>query len=336
MSPAPVRVDVKARRLPSGENNGRDSVAGCETSRRASPPAVGTSQMSPPLTNAIVAPSGEMPGSANDGNGETTPRDACVAATLKGRATSRTATAAMLATISLLFIIHLALLLVGALFVEHRDVALSLFQIRHASFHPLRLRRVLEEVVEVLGEMDRPMLLVLALAQSVFLAVVGEHVRFLAQPPHRGEELDALLPRHRVVFVVGHRQIRRTDVLDPEERRVLHVDQRILPRRHADPALRLFVLERPRHAGAPADAAVAAEHVDHRRARFHGAEDVRLRDHVRDLIAAPAVSLYADALRIDESHRQHLLDRRQYAFERAVSRIPEVVNDVGLQNDVAV
>ena len=29
--------------------------------------AAGTSQMSPPLTNAIVEPSGEMPGSANEG-----------------------------------------------------------------------------------------------------------------------------------------------------------------------------------------------------------------------------------------------------------------------------
>src|SRR6476619_6623805 len=109
MSPAPVRVDVKARRLPSGENNGRDSVAGCETTRRASPPAAGTSQMSPPLTNAIVAPSGEMPGSANDGSGDTAPRGACAeaaGAALKGCATRTTATAAM-ATISLLFIIHL-------------------------------------------------------------------------------------------------------------------------------------------------------------------------------------------------------------------------------------
>ena len=37
---------------------------------KPSPPAAGTSQMSPPLTNAIVAPSGEMPGSANDGSGD--------------------------------------------------------------------------------------------------------------------------------------------------------------------------------------------------------------------------------------------------------------------------
>src|SRR4029079_17955825 len=69
MSPLPVRVDVKARRAPSGEYIGRDSVAGCETRSRASPPAADTSQMSPPLTNAIVEPSAEIPGSASDGTG---------------------------------------------------------------------------------------------------------------------------------------------------------------------------------------------------------------------------------------------------------------------------
>src|SRR6185503_5492412 len=67
MSPPPVRVELNARRLPSGENSGRDSVAGCETSRRAVPPAAGTVQMSPPETKAISLPSGEMPGSAKAG-----------------------------------------------------------------------------------------------------------------------------------------------------------------------------------------------------------------------------------------------------------------------------
>src|SRR6185503_1237448 len=51
----------------SGENNGRDSVAGCDTSNRAVPPAVGTVQMSPPDTKEISAPSGEIPGSPKAG-----------------------------------------------------------------------------------------------------------------------------------------------------------------------------------------------------------------------------------------------------------------------------
>ena len=49
MSPLPVRVDTKASALPVGEYSGRDSVAGCDTSSRASPPAAdGAAQISPP------------------------------------------------------------------------------------------------------------------------------------------------------------------------------------------------------------------------------------------------------------------------------------------------
>src|SRR5262245_61627044 len=67
MSPPPVRVETKASASPDGENRGRDSVAGCDTSRRASPPPAGTLQRSPPDANAISRPSGEMPGSAKTG-----------------------------------------------------------------------------------------------------------------------------------------------------------------------------------------------------------------------------------------------------------------------------
>src|SRR5438105_3963493 len=85
-SPFPVRVDVNASCLPSGEYSGRDSVAPCDTRSRASPPVRGTSQMSPPLTNAIVDPSGEMPGSASDGRAVPS-CDACASAALNGCAT---------------------------------------------------------------------------------------------------------------------------------------------------------------------------------------------------------------------------------------------------------
>ena len=44
--------------------------------------------MSPPLTNAIVDPSGEMPGSASDGNGAIALRGACAFAGLKPCATT--------------------------------------------------------------------------------------------------------------------------------------------------------------------------------------------------------------------------------------------------------
>src|SRR5581483_11440063 len=69
MSLLPARFDMNASRLPSGEYIGRDSFAGCDTSKCASPPVAGTIQISPPETNAISWPSGEIAGSANDGRG---------------------------------------------------------------------------------------------------------------------------------------------------------------------------------------------------------------------------------------------------------------------------
>ena len=41
MSPPPVRSEMNASSRPSGEYSGRDSVASCETSSRASPPSAG-------------------------------------------------------------------------------------------------------------------------------------------------------------------------------------------------------------------------------------------------------------------------------------------------------
>ncbi len=67
MSPLPVRSLMKASFFPSGEYIGRDSVAGCDTSRCASPPREGATHMSPPETNAISEPSGESEGSESMG-----------------------------------------------------------------------------------------------------------------------------------------------------------------------------------------------------------------------------------------------------------------------------
>src|ERR1700730_17259976 len=67
MSPLPVRVETKASLRPSGEYIGRASVAGCETSSRATPPEAGAVQISPPETNAISERSGESAGSVRYG-----------------------------------------------------------------------------------------------------------------------------------------------------------------------------------------------------------------------------------------------------------------------------
>ncbi len=132
------------------------------------------------------------------------------------------------------------------------------------------------------------------------------------------------------------REVRRLHLLDPEDRRVLDELQRRVPRRRADAALRLLVLERARHAGAPADAAVGADHVRHRRAGLHRGEHVGPRDQVRDLVAAPRVPLDADPLRIDEALRDDGVDRGDDALLGALARIAGVVDDVGHQHDVAV
>jgi hypothetical protein len=67
-SPLPEREELKARCFPSGEYNGRDSVAAWASSSRASPPPEGTVQISPPVTKAISLPSGEIPGSEKEDN----------------------------------------------------------------------------------------------------------------------------------------------------------------------------------------------------------------------------------------------------------------------------
>src|ERR1051325_200566 len=67
MSPLPLRVEMKASDVPSGENSGRDSVAGCATSKCAAPPELGADQMSPPETKTTVLPSGESDGSNRAG-----------------------------------------------------------------------------------------------------------------------------------------------------------------------------------------------------------------------------------------------------------------------------
>src|SRR5512136_2402016 len=138
---------------------------------------------------------------------------------------------------------------------ERLDIALPALEIGDALGHPFRGRLAEQEVVEELVEVDGPVFLVVPLPEAVLLTVEIEHVGFFAEAAEGGEELDPLVPRHGVVLVVVDGQVRRLDPLDPEERRVLEELKDPAPERRPDAALRLFVLESPRHAGAPADAA---------------------------------------------------------------------------------
>src|SRR5690606_37573230 len=123
------------------------------------------------------------------------------------------------------------------------QLLLVALQVRHAFLHPLRLRLAAQVVVEVLGHAPRPVLLVRASAQAVVLAGVVEQVALLAEPAQGGEVLDALGPRHGAVLVVVQDEHRRAHPVGEPDRRVLQVAQRVLPRRAADPALGLLVLE---------------------------------------------------------------------------------------------
>src|SRR5438552_15702006 len=75
-------------------------------------------------------------------------------------------------------------------------------QIRNAFLHPLRRRRALQEMIEEFLQPARVVLLINAFTQAMLLAVVAEHVRLFIQPPQTEIEFDALVPWHRIVFVV--------------------------------------------------------------------------------------------------------------------------------------
>src|SRR5580765_4642986 len=78
------------------------------------------------------------------------------------------------------------LLTVRRLLEQRGHIPLALLQVRHAVLHPVRLRRILQKVVEILGEVHGPVFLVVALPETMLLAVVREHIRLFAEPAHRG------------------------------------------------------------------------------------------------------------------------------------------------------
>ena len=65
-------------------------------------------------------------------------------------------------------------------------------------------------------------------------------------------------------------------------------------------------------------------------------EHVRLRDHVRRLVAAPRLALQPELLRVDVAALEQLLHAGHDRLDRARSRIAHLVDDVRLEHEVAV
>src|SRR5438552_11819733 len=86
------------------------------------------------------------------------------------------------------------------------DSVLLLFllalNVRNALLHPFRRGRAFQKVVEEFLQAPRVVLLIDAPAQAVLLAVVAEHINLFAQASKRAVILDALTPRHGVIYVV--------------------------------------------------------------------------------------------------------------------------------------
>ena len=167
-------------------------------------------------------------------------------------------------------------------------------------------------------------------------AVVGVHPGGFAEAAESEEELDALVPGDGVVGVVVEDEERGLDAVDVEDGRVVDVADGILPDGAADAALGFFVLKLAGTAAAPADAVVGGDHVGDRCAVFRGFEAVGLGDHVRDLIAAPTVTLDADVLLVDEAAGGDGVDAAEDAFECALAGVAGGVDDVGREDEVAV
>src|SRR5258708_36745396 len=98
----------------------------------------------------------------------------------------------------------------------------------------------------------------------------------------------------------------------------------------------MFVLELTRETTAPTNATVGAGHVGDGGAGLRGFEAIRLRHHVRDLIATPAVSLNSNRVFGDEALVDDGLDSRQNAFQSARPGIARRVDNVRHENQIAV
>ena len=223
------------------------------------------------------------------------------------------------------------------------DVALRERQFLSVAFlvsdtvgHPARSLGTTQMVIKVFRHAPRPVALVLALAQTVWLAVIVEQVGLLTEALQRDEVLNTLRPRHRTVLVVMQDQHRRLHLIGKVDRRVLSIAQRVFPRRATNARLRLLVLELTRHATVVTNAAIRREHVTDRRATLDGLKDVRARHQECRLVAAPTVTSSANRILVDEALRDQVLHAGDDALHARRTGVADFVDDVGHKPQIAV
>ncbi len=162
---------------------------------------------------------------------------------------------------------------------------------------PWRRGLALEVVVEELAHAHRVVALVLRLRQTVVLTLVLQHHHRLAEPAQGVEVLDALIEVDRAVLVVVQDHERRRDLARLEDRRVAQIGVGLVEEVAGEAALAALEDRLVGRARVPVDRAVHADQIGERRAGDGGAELVGLGDQERGLVAAPRVTVQADARR---------------------------------------
>src|SRR6187397_574643 len=123
-----------------------------------------------------------------------------------------------------------------------------------------------------------------------------------------------------------------------EDRRLVFVQLGRIPwrdvRAHADLSDGRDALLR--RARALVELIVEADEVRRRCTGHDRGEHVRLRDDVARLVSAPAVPMQTDVLWIGVPELDHLLYRARHAVQRRRSRCTDLVDDVGLEYEIAV
>ncbi len=193
-------------------------------------------------------------------------------------------------------------------------------EVRNALRHPLRLRLALQVVLEELEHAHREVAgrgPVRAGCAARRCSSAGSTPCRAGAAPGSTRSPDTTAPRRP-----GRCEIMSSGVFTRSAMKTGEFSRYFIGASHSVAPMRLCVHSYWNCRGqsrAPADAVVGADHVRHRRAGDRGLEAVRLRHHVRDLVAAPRLPVDADRLLVHVALIDHCLNRRQHALDRALA-----------------